>query len=134
MDPEAAARAADPFFTTRTTRRVGLGLPLLAEAARAAGGGLKIESRRGEGSRITASFRHGHIDRAPLGDIETTIMVLMAGNPDLAFRFEHRLGSRQYAIDTEELRRAGIDLWLPEGLGALRKVIRKGESDLRRAS
>ncbi|MBP1599784.1 MAG: putative metal-dependent phosphoesterase, family, partial [Acidobacteria bacterium] len=65
MDPETAARATDPFFTSRTTRRVGLGLPLLAEAARAAGGSLTLESRPGKGSRVRAVFRHGHIDRAP---------------------------------------------------------------------
>jgi len=134
MDAESAARAVDPFFTTRATRRVGLGLALLGEAARAAGGELKLESRSGAGTRVSATFRHSHIDRAPLGDIETTIMVLMASHPDLLVRFRHSLGTLWYEIDTHELRAAGIDLWSPDGLGALRKAIRKGEADLQGAS
>jgi signal transduction histidine kinase len=69
MDAEAKRRALDPFFTTRTTRRVGLGLPLLAQAAREAEGSFEITSRRGKGTIVKASFRRSHPDCRPVGDI-----------------------------------------------------------------
>lgn len=132
MDSETLARATDPFFTTRKTRRVGLGLPLLAEAARAAGGELSVDSKPGSGVRVRATFRHGHIDRAPLGDIQTTLMVLLAGHPDLRLRFRHRLAGRQFELDSGDLRAAleGAELGSPEGLALLRETIRRGESDI----
>jgi len=134
MDAESLARATDPFFTTRKTRRVGLGLPLLAEAARAAGGRLSIDSKPGAGVRVRATFRHGHIDRAPLGDIETTLMVLVAGHPDLRLRFRHKIGEREFELDSGDLRAAleDAELGSPEGLALLRETIRRGESGLAR--
>jgi hypothetical protein len=134
MDREMLSRVTDPFFTTRKTRRVGMGLPLLSEAARAAGGRLEIESAPGLGSRVRAVFRYHHIDRAPVGDIETTLMVLLAGRPDLAIRFKHAVGGETFELDTRELRSAGIDPATPDGLGALREVIRRGEAALERTS
>lgn len=132
MSAEALARATDPFYTTRKTRRVGLGLPMLAEAARATGGELAIDSKPGAGVRVRATFRHGHIDRAPLGDIETTLMVLIAGHPELRLRFRHRLGKRDFELDSRDLRAAleDAELGSPEGLALLREAIRCGESDL----
>lgn len=134
MDPEALARATDPFFTTRKTRRVGLGLPLLAEAARAAGGELSVDSKPGSGVRVSATFRHGHIDRAPLGDIETTLMVLVAGHPELRLRFRHRVAAREFELDSGDLLAAldGAELGSPEGLALLRETIRRGEAGLAR--
>ncbi len=133
MDPETVARATDPFFTSRTTRRVGLGLPLLAEAARAAGGSLTVESRPGEGSCVRAVFRFGHIDRAPVGDIETTLMVLFAGQSQIRIRFIHRVAGAEFELDSEALRAAGIIPSSSEGLAALRILIREGEQDLHKA-
>jgi predicted metal-dependent phosphoesterase TrpH len=132
MTSESLARATDPFFTTRKTRRVGLGLPMLAEAAGAAGGGLSIDSMPGAGVHVRAEFRYGHIDRAPLGDIETTLMVLLAGHPHLRFRFRHRIDTREFELDSRDLLAAldGADLGSPEGLALLREAIRRGESDL----
>jgi len=130
MSAETAARAADPFFTSRSTRRVGLGLPLLAQAARATGGRLTIDSAPGAGSRIVAVFGYGHIDRAPLGDIETTLMVLFAGHPSLRIRFRHRVAAASFELDSADLMAAGIDPSAPEGLAALRMAIRAGEAGL----
>jgi anti-sigma regulatory factor (Ser/Thr protein kinase) len=129
MDAEACARAEDPFFTTRTTRRVGMGLSLLAEAARTAGGGLEIDSEPGKGSRVRAVFCYRHIDRAPIGDIETTLMVLLAGHPDLSIRFRHSVGQASFELDSRDLRLAGIDPATADGLAALRQVIRRGERE-----
>jgi hypothetical protein len=131
MDESTLARATDPFFTTRTTRSVGMGLPLLAAAARAAGGALTIDSKPGQGTAIRASFRHRHLDRAPLGDIETTLMVLLAGQYDKSIRFRHRINERIFELDSRDFRAADIDLSSPVGLAILREAIRRGEAGLR---
>jgi anti-sigma regulatory factor (Ser/Thr protein kinase) len=132
MEPEMAARATDPFFTTRTTRRVGLGLSLLAAAARAAGGELTIESAPGRGTRVRATFAHGHVDRAPLGDIETTVMVLAAGSPEVDLVFRHAVGGGSFELDTRDLRSVlgGEPLGSPAGIKALREAVRRGEAAL----
>ncbi len=130
MDQETLAKATDPFFTTRTTRKVGMGLPLLAAAAKAAGGSFALNSRPGEGSTVTAVFQHKHIDRAPLGDIETTLMVLLAGHSDKDIYFRHRVKDREFELDTRDFRAADIDLSSPVGLAILREAIRKGEAGL----
>ncbi len=131
MDPETVAKATDPFFTTRTTRRVGMGLSLLAAATRAAGGSLSIDTKPGMGTAIRATFGHGHMDRAPLGDIETTLMVLLAAQPGKDIRFRHRAGDSFYELDSGDFRAADIDLSSPVGLAILREAIRKGEAGLR---
>ncbi|MBN2538378.1 ATP-binding protein [candidate division WOR-3 bacterium] len=105
MDRETAARALSPFHTTRTTRRVGLGLPLLAQAAREAGGDIEISSEVGRGTKVTAWFRHGHIDRKPVGDIAATLATLVAGHPEIHFTYEHRDGESDFRLDTDEMRR-----------------------------
>jgi hypothetical protein len=130
MDSETLAKATDPFFTTRSTRRVGLGLPLMAAAAKAAGGDLTIDSKPGHGSCIRARFQHKNIDRAPLGDIETTLMVLLAGQPDKDIFFRHRIEEREFELDSRDFRAADIDLTSPVGLAILREAIRRGEAGL----
>jgi 3',5'-nucleoside bisphosphate phosphatase len=130
MDPETLAKATDPFFTTRTTRRVGMGLPLLAAAAKTADGSLNVDSKPGCGTTIRAAFKHGHIDRAPLGDLETTLMVLLAGRPDANIRFSHRVNEQVFELESRDFIAAGIDLASPEGLAILREAIRRGEASL----
>jgi len=90
MDDETRKKVLDPFFTTRTTRRVGLGLPLLAQAARQSGGDLEVESVPGQGSKVRAVFRLSHPDRKPLGDIASTLGAILAGKTELDLVFEHR--------------------------------------------
>lgn len=116
-------RAADPFFTTKGTRPVGLGLSLLEQAARAAGGGLSIESRPGAGTTVRAEFQHSHPDRQPLGDVAATLLVLAASHPEVEFCYEH-CGADFFArFSTVELKRelAEVPLASPAGLRALRK-------------
>jgi hypothetical protein len=127
------SRASDPFFTTRTTRRVGLGLALLHHAAEAAGGRLEVRSAVGQGTEVVATFSHGHIDRAPLGDLETTVLVLAASSPDLQLEFTHRRGDREYSVSTADIRDVlgGSSIAGPDGLALLREVIRRGEAALR---
>lgn len=107
MDAETKEKALDPFFTTRTTRRVGLGLPLLAQAARESGGSIEIASRPGKGTTVKASFRRSHPDRKALGDIAETIRTILAGTPDLELRYEHKIDDEVYRFDTTDVRPRG---------------------------
>jgi len=88
MNDETRRRSLDPFFTTKRGRRVGLGLPLLAQAAEEAGGTLEVQSAPGKGTKVIATFGLSHIDRRPLGDIEQTLQCLKATHPEVCFRFE----------------------------------------------
>ena len=104
MSPELLARVSDPFTTTRTTRKVGLGLPLLRLAAEQTGGSFSIESEPGKGTTVTAVFKPSHIDMTPLGDINSTVGLLIYSNPDRDFIFRRERDGRSFALDTRELR------------------------------
>jgi signal transduction histidine kinase len=133
MDAQTARRALDPFFTTRRTRAVGLGLPLLAAAARATGGELELDSSPGRGTRVRATLGYRHPDRQPLGDLETTLLVLFAGHAELELRFRHAVAEHGYELDSRALgEELGAALASPPGLARLRELIREGEAELRR--
>lgn len=101
MAAEALAEVTDPFFTTKRGRRTGLGVPLLAQAAREAGGGFEVESSPGEGTRMVARFRLSHPDRMPLGDLLETMAVLVCAHPEVDFVCEHiRDGGTVCRVDT----------------------------------
>lgn len=104
MEPKVVDRATDPFYTTRTTRRVGLGLPFIEAAAQACGGGISVSSQLGEGTEVKISFKHSHIDRPPLGRIEHTITVLVASNPSVDFVYVHTTPLGRLQFDTKEIR------------------------------
>jgi len=105
MDPETAARAADPFYSSKPGKRVGLGLAMLAQAAREGAGRFDVSSRPGEGTTVKATFQHSHPDRKPLGDIAATLQTLVAGHPDVDFVYEHTADSETARFDTREVRR-----------------------------
>ena len=90
MDKKTAEKALDPFFTSKTRKKVGLGLPLLAQAAREAEGKLTIESGPGSGTYIRATFRFSHPDRKPLGDVEGTIRLLRITHPEIDLQYVFR--------------------------------------------
>lgn len=104
MSPEFVERVRDPFTTTRTTRRVGLGIPLLQEAAQSTGGDVTIQSEVGKGTVVTAEFGWSHIDRMPLGDMASTISSLIQCNSDREFLYQHTVDDRSFTLDTRELR------------------------------
>jgi anti-sigma regulatory factor (Ser/Thr protein kinase) len=106
MDEETLKKAMDPFYTTKKVRRVGLGLPMLEQAAQKAGGRFSIESEVGKGTRVFAQFQHSHIDRQPIGDIPGTLVALIVGNPDIDILYTHRKNGRSYTLDTPEIRSA----------------------------
>lgn len=104
MDKETLKKVFDPFYTTRTERRVGLGLPLLVQATKESGGDIKIVSEIGKGTKVKATFQYSHIDRKPLGDIEETLTTLIAGNPDVNFVFKHQRGKKKFCLDTKKIK------------------------------
>jgi len=93
-------KVLDPFHTSRTTRKVGLGLPLLAQSAREADGNMTIKSVENSGTVVSAHFRYSHIDRKPIGNIADTLIVLIAGNPGIDFIFDYIKGDNSYSLDT----------------------------------
>lgn len=100
MEPEVAEKARDPFFTTRTTRRVGLGLALLRQATREAGGNFTITSEPGRGTEVRGTFQASHIDRKPIGDMGSTLVTLILGNPDVDFVYESDFDGEKERVDT----------------------------------
>ena len=92
------------FFTTRTTRKVGLGIPLFKMAAEQTGGFLSIESQLGNGTVVTAKFISSHMDMTPLGDINSTISILIRCNPDTNIVFTHTVNEQSFTLDTNELK------------------------------
>ncbi len=106
MPEEIVKGVTDPFYTTRTTRKVGLGLPLLKMASEQTGGHIDITSSQGEdhGTSVTAVFYKNHLDFTPLGDVIATITTLIQGHPDTDFLFEHLKGENKVHLDTRELR------------------------------
>ncbi len=103
MDEATLAKVFDPFFTTRKVRKVGLGLPLLKQAAEAAGGELKVESQLGLGSVVRADFQLDHIDRQPLGDIIQTMRLLVATHPEIQFIYKHCYDGEELCFDSQEI-------------------------------
>jgi len=133
MDAETAKRVLDPFYTTRTTRKVGLGIPLLKLAAEQAEGGLSLKSEPGKGTRIKASFRHSHIDRMPLGDVGTTFLTLLISYPHIHWVFSYQMtakdgSTKNFELDDEEIKSVLGDFSLtePDVLKILRGMIEEG--------
>lgn len=129
MDQNLSGKALDPFFTTKTVRKVGLGLSLFQEAVKTAGGDLVVQSQIGKGTRVTATFQHSHMDRKPLGDMARTMMTLIISHPGIQFAYVHRKNGRKYQFDTEKLR-ARSDLSLIS-IVELKKLIQKNWQDVR---
>lgn len=104
MSEEFLARVTDPFATTRTTRKVGLGIPLFKQAAELTGGELKIRSGLGKGTTVTAMFGLSHIDRVPLGDMGSTMTTLIGGAPDTDFTLSFTADGKEYRFSTKEVK------------------------------
>lgn len=134
MSEEVVKKALDPFFTTRTTRHVGLGLPLFAAAARQCNGELRIQSQPGIGTTVEVTFQHSHIDRAPLGDMATTLLAVLMSERPVDIYYKHSIDGRTFELDTAEVRqelgtvplshplvREWLEKTLREGLAALRQ-------------
>ena len=133
MKQEETKKALDPFYTTKTVRRVGLGIPLLSDAAKRAGGYLRLESKEGKGTRIKATFQLSHVDRQPMGNIISTLIILIAGNSDVDFFYKCRHTDRRFELDTREIRKEIMDVPInhPEILKYIRGVLEEGFSEIK---
>lgn len=120
MSEEILASVKNPFYTSRTTRKVGLGIPLFTLAAEQTGGTLTIESRTADdfptehGTTVTATFYKNHLDFTPLGDIISTVVTIIQGHCDRDFLFVHDLPDKQVMLDTREIREVLGDIPLSE--------------------
>lgn len=104
MSEEEIKKVLDPFYTTKKVRRVGLGLPMLADAAERTGGKLTLTSEEGCGTNVSVTFGLSHIDRQPLGNVAGTIVTLIAGNPQIEFKYRHLRNHQEYVLDTLEIK------------------------------
>lgn len=110
MTKEQLDNVEDPFFTTRTTRKIGLGVPFFKMAALSTGGSFSITSSPGEGTTVTAGFVLSHIDRMPLGDMNGTMHTLITLNTQIDFLYTYRFDSKQFALDTRLYRQILNDI------------------------
>ncbi|MCP4150838.1 MAG: ATP-binding protein [bacterium] len=133
LDKEEQIKVLDPFYSTKKTRRIGLGLPLLAQAAKEAEGDLSLTSKKGKGTTITARFTHDHIDRKPLGDIASTLIALIAGSgSDMDFQYKHLKDGNGFQLDTREIKEElqEVPINTTEVLNYLKETIIKKEGKL----
>lgn len=131
MSEEQLARVFDPFFTTRNTRHVGLGIPLFRAAAGRCDGDLTVTSQLGEGTTLRATFQHSHIDRAPLGDMTGTLLaVILSGSCNV--HYVHRVDGREFEFETADVRAelGGVPLTHPAVRKWLHRFIAEGEAEL----
>jgi len=128
MDKEMAAKVTDPFFTSRTTRKVGLGIPLLKEAAEACNGSLELWSEKGLGTRISIEFQRSHIDRMPLGNLADTYRSLVISSPEINWQLGYRLDDYEFLYDQKEVRDVLGDIPFsdPAVIGYIRKTFEEG--------
>ena len=114
MTPEQVENVRDPFFTTRTTRKVGMGIPLFKFAAEMTGGKLDIESEVGVGTKVRAYFKTDHLDFTPIGDMTSTIITLVTMNLHMDFIYRRKLDSKEFTVDTRQLKEILGDVPLNE--------------------
>lgn len=132
MSAEMVARVTDPFVTSRTTRKVGLGIPLLKAAAEGCNGGLTIQSTLGQGTCVAVEFQLSHIDRMPLGSLAATILTLVVGSPEVHWIFTYTVDEQTFEFDDQPVKETLDDLPLsdPAVLGYLRETLETGIASL----
>ena len=129
MAPDFLKSVTSPFTTTRTTRKVGLGIPMFKANAELTGGSFDIESEVGVGTRMTANFVLSSIDRPPLGDMPATMVSLIVSNPKFHFHLEYTVDDQEpFAFDTEEIQAVlgPVPLDAPEVVSWIEGYIREG--------
>ena len=132
MEQQTLNTVLDPFTTTRTTRRVGLGLPLLAESARRTGGDVTIQSKIGKGTTVEADFQYSNIDRIPIGNMTDTLTTLIIGNPQVDFAYTHKKGENEFTLDSADLKDQleGVPLSHPEVVKTIRAFLQEGFEEI----
>ena len=125
MSEDVVRSVVDPFYTTRTTRKVGMGIPLFKMAAEMTGGTFDIRSDKGKGTTVEATFVLDSIDRAPLGDLADTVVTLLGDDKGTEFVFDIRVDGEKFVFDTRELKKEldGVSVTEPEVLLFVRDMI-----------
>ena len=131
MTEEQVKNVTDPFFTSRTTRKVGLGIPFFKMAAELTGGSFRIESKVGEGTTTTAVFGLSSIDRMPLGDLPGTMTALIGPSPEIDFVLTMDFDGKGFVMDTRQFREilGGISLSEPEVLTYIRGYLKENMAE-----
>ncbi len=106
MSKEILQKVTDPFFTSRTTRKVGLGIPLFKQMVETCNGRFRIASDLGIGTQVISVLELNNIDRQPMGDIAGVMVLLISANPAIRFFYTHKTDSGQYRLDTKEIKEA----------------------------
>lgn len=129
MTAEQTDKVTDPFFTSRTTRKVGLGVPFFKYAAESTGGSFMIQSKPGAGTIVKAVFVLSHIDRMPLGDINSTIHNLVVYHPDTDFLYRYCYNEHSFTLDTREFREilGGVPFDTPEVSAYIREYLNENK-------
>ncbi len=133
MSPEMVARVTDPFTTSRTTRKVGLGLPLLKAAAEACNGYLNITSTVNVGTKVEIEFQRSHIDRMPLGDLPCTIQSLFIGFPTIHWVVNYAVDEKSFSFDSAPIMEQldGCPLTEPAVLNFLQEYVESGINSIK---
>jgi len=131
MTEEQLRHVEDPFFTTRTTRRIGLGVPFFKMAALGTGGSFNIQSEPGKGTTVTAVFGLTHIDRMPLGDMNSTIHTLITLNTHIDFLYTFQFDGSQFTLDTREFRQilGDVPLDSPEVSAYIKDYLNENQNE-----
>lgn len=126
MSAEMVARVTDPFITTRTTRKVGLGIPLLKFAAESCNGYFEIDSEEGKGTKLFVEFQRSHIDRMPMGDLVSTILQLVISHQEIHWIFEYMFDGKLAVFDDAQFKEelGDIPMTEPDILGFLKEMIK----------
>lgn len=114
MTKEQVQAVTDPFFTTRTTRKVGLGIPFFKMSAEMTGGNFGIESEVGIGTKVRALYKTDHVDFTPLGDMCSTVVILITMNLHIDFVYKRSIDEKQFTVDTRQLKEILGDVPLNE--------------------
>lgn len=132
IEKEKLNKITDPYVTSRTTRKVGLGLSLFKEAARRCEGELEIESTPSQGTEVSVFLKYSHIDRAPLGDLPGTLISLIALNPEIDFKYRHLFQEKEFIVDTTEVKEEleGIEINQREVLNWIKEFFEEGLEEL----
>jgi anti-sigma regulatory factor (Ser/Thr protein kinase) len=125
---EVGKKTKDPYFTCKTGKKFGLGIPFLAQAAEECNGRFSLSSEKGKGTTVVAEFQRSHIDLKPLGDMGATMTTLICGHPEIDYLFLYEKNGQSFSFDTKELKQEldGVPVNLPEVLKFIKEEINEG--------
>ncbi len=132
MTKEQLAHVTDPFYTSRTTRRVGLGIPFLKQSAECTGGAFSIESSVGKGTTVAVSYYLNHIDCMPLGDVNQTIEMLVTSYEDIDFVYRYEIDEKGYELDTRQMRQilGGVPFSEPDVRAFIKEYLKENKKEI----